>query len=316
MDDNLSDGNTTIQVFVRVDNASTADNRYHGLSRSLTVTNVDNETAQSLLLSKTTALVSENGTTDNFTVMLTSQPSSNTVLQISSDNTSEVTVSPDNLTFTNSNWNTPQTVTLTGVDDNLSDGNTTIQVLVRVDNASTADNRYHGLSRSLTVTNVDNETAQSLLLSKTTALVSENGTTDNFTVMLTSQPSSNTVLQISSDNTSEVTVSPDNLTFTNSNWNTPQTVTLTGVDDNLSDGNTTIQVLVRVDNASTADNRYHGLSRSLTVTNVDNETAQSLSLSKTTALVSENGTTDNFTVMLTSQPSSNTVLQIRQHQRS
>ena len=45
MDDNLSDGNTTIQVLVRVDNASTADNRYHGLSRSLTVTNVDNETS-------------------------------------------------------------------------------------------------------------------------------------------------------------------------------------------------------------------------------------------------------------------------------
>ena len=75
MDDNLSDGNTTIQVLVRVDNASTADNRYHGLSRSLTVTNVDNETAPSLLLSKTTALVSENGTTDNFTVMLTTKPS-------------------------------------------------------------------------------------------------------------------------------------------------------------------------------------------------------------------------------------------------
>ena len=88
-----------------------------------------------LSLSKTTALVSENGTTDNFTVMLTSQPSSNTVLQISSDNTSEVTVSPDNLTFTNSNWNTPQTVTLTGVDDNLSDGDTIIQVLIKVDNA-------------------------------------------------------------------------------------------------------------------------------------------------------------------------------------
>ena len=111
-----------------------------------------------LSLSKTTALVSENGTTDNFTVILMSQPSSNVVLQISSDNTSEVIASPDNLTFTISNWNTPQTVTLTGVDDNLSDGNTTIQVLVRVDNASTADNRYHGLSRSLTVTNVDNET--------------------------------------------------------------------------------------------------------------------------------------------------------------
>jgi len=111
-----------------------------------------------LTLSKTSAMVSENGSQDNFTVMLTTQPSSNVVLQITSDNTSEVTVSPDNLTFTTSDWNTPQPVTLTGMDDTLSDGDTPIQVLVKVDNASTADNRYHGLSRSLTVTNVDNET--------------------------------------------------------------------------------------------------------------------------------------------------------------
>ena len=108
-------------------------------------------------LSKTTVLVSENGTQDNFTIVLDAEPSGNVKFQITSDNTNEVTVSPDNLTFTNSNWDNLQTVILTGVDDNLSDGDTTIQVLIKVDNASTAGNRYHGLSRSLTVTNVDNE---------------------------------------------------------------------------------------------------------------------------------------------------------------
>merc|ERR1711965_673290 len=90
--------------------------------------------------------------------MLKSQPSSNVVLQISSDNTSEVIVSPDNLTFTTSNWNTLQTVTLTGVDDNAVDSNTNTQILVKVDNLSTVDQRYHGINQSLAVTNVDNET--------------------------------------------------------------------------------------------------------------------------------------------------------------
>ncbi len=41
---------------------------------------------------------------------------------VSSSNTAEGTVSPATLTFTETNWDTAQTVTVTGVDDNNSDG--------------------------------------------------------------------------------------------------------------------------------------------------------------------------------------------------
>jgi hypothetical protein len=50
-------------------------------------------------------------------------------------------------------------VTVTGIDDNASDRNTSIQVIIKVDNLSTVDQRYHGINQSLIVTNVDNETA-------------------------------------------------------------------------------------------------------------------------------------------------------------
>ena len=73
------------------------------------------------------------GTEDTFTVELDSQPLSDVVLTISSDDTS-ATVMPTTLTFTETNWHTPQTVTITGasampmatitiaVDDSNSDG--------------------------------------------------------------------------------------------------------------------------------------------------------------------------------------------------
>ena len=64
---------------------------------------VANNLVPTFTLSKTTALVSENGTQDNFTIVLDAEPSGDVKFQITSDNTSEVTVSPDNLTFTNSN---------------------------------------------------------------------------------------------------------------------------------------------------------------------------------------------------------------------
>ena len=55
-------------------------------------------------LSKTTAAVTEAGSTDSFTAVLTAQPSSDVVLSVVSTDTGEATVSPAQLTFTSSNW--------------------------------------------------------------------------------------------------------------------------------------------------------------------------------------------------------------------
>ena len=59
----------------------------------------------------------EAGGTATFTVVLTSQPTASVTMGLSSSNTAEGTVSPSSLTFTSANWNTAQTVTVTGVDD-------------------------------------------------------------------------------------------------------------------------------------------------------------------------------------------------------
>ena len=81
-------------------------------------------------------------------------------MSVNSDNTSETTVIPDNLTFTTSNWNTKQTVTLIGVDDNDNDSNQTFNITVagRSHATSNGEISYDNLSSSVQVTNVDNET--------------------------------------------------------------------------------------------------------------------------------------------------------------
>src|SRR5438477_3841536 len=53
--------------------------------------------------------VSETGTTDTFTVVLNSQPSSNVVLTVAKNDATETSLSASNLTFTTANWNTVQT---------------------------------------------------------------------------------------------------------------------------------------------------------------------------------------------------------------
>ena len=55
-------------------------------------------------------------------MVLNAQPTANVTIGLSSSDTTEGTVSPASLTFTTANWNTAQTVTVTGVDDAIADG--------------------------------------------------------------------------------------------------------------------------------------------------------------------------------------------------
>ena len=74
--------------------------------------------------------LSETGSTYAFYMNLWSQPGSDAVLSIISADTGEVSVSPSTLTFTPSNWQVLQPVTLTGVDDDAEDGSQTTTVTV------------------------------------------------------------------------------------------------------------------------------------------------------------------------------------------
>ena len=74
--------------------------------------------------------LSETGTTATFGLNLWSQPESDAVLSIVSADTGEVTVSPSTLTFTSSNWENIQTITLTGVDDDAEDDTQTTIITV------------------------------------------------------------------------------------------------------------------------------------------------------------------------------------------
>ena len=98
---------------------------------ALTLT-INDDDAAGVTVSTTAVTVEENGGTDSFTVVLTSEPTANVTIAVSSSDTDAATVSPMSLTFTSSNWSSPRTVTVTGVNDPLSnaDHSATITHLV------------------------------------------------------------------------------------------------------------------------------------------------------------------------------------------
>jgi hypothetical protein len=101
--------------------------------------------------------VSEAGGADTFTVVLSARPLTNVVLTITSDDTTEATVSPATLTFPPNEWNIPRTVTVTGVDDGIVDGDQTSTITVAVDDAA-SDDRFDSLAnQSAAVTTADDD---------------------------------------------------------------------------------------------------------------------------------------------------------------
>ena len=137
-----------------------------------------------------------------------------------------------------------QTITVTGVNDDIIDGsiNTTITLAV-VDGSS--DNNFDPLAnQTVTAATADNDSA-GFTKSKSAVSVSESGTTETFTVVLNIEPGSDVVISVTSGDTGEATVSAASLTFTDSNWDTAQSIGVTGVDDDIIDGSqdTTICLL-------------------------------------------------------------------------
>lgn len=217
------------------------------------------------------ATTTEAGGAVSFTVALATQPTENVTIPVSSSDTTEGAVSVSSLVFTSANWNVPQSVTVTGVNDNIDDGNVAYAIVLGA--ASSADSGYNGLNPSdVALTNLDDDTAGITRGNPSGTSTTETGGSVTFTVRLNSEPTADVTIGISSSDTTEGTVSTSSLVFTSANWNVNQTVTVTGVDDTIFDGNVAYTVVVAA--ATSADSVYNGVNPAdVSLTNVDNEAA-------------------------------------------
>ena len=159
------------------------------------------------------------------------------------------------VTFTAADWDTPQTVTVTGVDDGFVDGTITSTITVAVDDANSDDDFDSVADQTVSVDTLDDDVA-GFTIEETdgSTEVDESGSTDTFTVVLDAQPTLDVVLTITSESTTEASVNPSSITFTSENWDTPQTVTVTGVDENVVDGDQTTNITIAILDTASDDN--------------------------------------------------------------
>jgi len=207
--------------------------------------------------------LTEAGTTDTYTVVLDHLPTASVVITVSVD--SQSSVDSSTLTFTTGDWSDAQTVTVTATNDDIDEHTSTI-----THTAASSDTSYDGITISSVSANVtDNDTA-GMTQSETTATVTEDGTTDTYTLVLDSEPTDDVVVTVTPD--SQSTVSPTTLTFTSANWDTVQTVTITAVDDTTDEDDSHSGTITHT--AASDDTNYDGYSLTdITVTITDNDTS-------------------------------------------
>ena len=124
----------------------------YGVPSFTTVTIVDDDTP-SMTITPRTLHVAEGGTA-SYTVKLNSLPTGNVTVAITSDNTGAATVSPDTLTFTSTDWNTAQTVTVTGEEDSNLD-NESVTLSNDPSGADYDSVRHSGRRRSTSLTTTE-----------------------------------------------------------------------------------------------------------------------------------------------------------------
>ena len=129
------------------------------------------------------------------------------------------------LIFTSDNYNKPQTVRVTG--GHIADSYQDLSTVINVTSGTSTK------AISVTVTNIDEAPSAPVIVTNVSSLSVNEGSNSTFTVSLDKAPTSNAVITLSSTN-SNCSLSPSTLTFTSDNYNKPQTVTVTGIQDSNS----------------------------------------------------------------------------------
>ena len=284
---------------------------------------VDDDIAGIIVTPTSNLETTETGGTDTFTVVLNSQPTSNVTLTLNSSDLTEGTVSASSLTFTPEDFDIPQEVTVTGVDDNDFDGDINYSILTTP--ASSQDPNYSGLDPAdVEVTNLDDEPPQNITYSLSAGVPSviegdSGSTTITFTVIRSGDIQGASSVDFGFSGSAEAT---EDFTFVGVSGTgsvggseggvinfapgeTVATITLDVLGDNVDELNE--DIIVTLSNATASGTATIDGSPASTAI-IDDDTA-GITITPTSGLeTSEAGGTDTFLVVLDSQPTANVTL--------
>lgn len=296
IDDHIANGDLNFSITI---NSSSGDSRFNDIKNTVQVKIKDNDEVG--IIYNDSSIILNEGQSVVRTFKLKSQPLADVILNISSDHNDKLTISSKQLIFTSSNWNTNQSVIFTAIDDNIASGDLSFNIKIK---SSSTDVLYNNIPENVIPITIKDDDIAGIIYDSTSAILNE-GQYITRTFKLKSQPTSDVTLNISSNNSSRISISKSSLTFTASNWDTEQSVKFTAIDNNIDDDDVTVSVNI---NSTSADIYYNNLSSGFAITVKDNDVSGIIADTTPTTITEGQHITRTF--KLKSQPTSNVILNI------
>jgi hypothetical protein len=267
------------------------DPDYDGIQFIITANITDNDTAGVIVTPLSLDITEGEPLPPSYSLRLTSQPTSAVTITLALNPSGQFNANPTLLVFAPGDWNTPQNVQVTAIDDFIDEDTMSASI---VHTAQSSDPNYNGIAiDDLSVTIYDNDTA-GISATPSTVSVSEAGVTAVYTIQLNTQPTGSVTVLITQN--AQATTNPIQVTFNTGNWNTPQQVTVFAVDDDLDEG---LHSTLIAHNSQSTDPKYNAIAFNITAEITDNDFA-GLTIQPTELDVSEGSPGQTYIVVLNS----------------
>ena len=266
---------------------------YGSVTKDLPVAVTDKD-VPNLFLSPGSLTIDE-GDDKTYTLKLATLPTGDVTVTIGGISGTVLTLDKNELTFTTTTWNSPQTVRVTADEDtDKTDDRETLTHMA-------SGGGYGGVNKGLPVTINDNDKPR-LILSRNSLTITEGGN-GTYTVKLATPPTGDVTVTIGGTSGTDLTLNNASLTFDTNTWNSPQTVRVTaGQDPDVSNDSATLTHM-----ASGGD--YGGVSKYLPVTVRDDDTSRrraviavQVSFARATYTATEGGGTATVSLSLNKNP--------------
>lgn len=228
-----------------------------------------------ILILEGTVPATEGGADGLLTVVLSSQPTANVTLSFAYTNGASYgaqTSAGTPMTFTTTDWDSPQTISVQAIDDLLVEGTHTDTITVTASSTDTAYNDpgsggnavYYIMSNAangntVTVDIADNDSAGISVDIIDGVLLDENSlATDTFLLSTTSEPTADVNITLTTDAQCTITSPASGIVTLPISSTTPQTMTVIAVADAVLEGLHTCTITTTADN-TTSDTNYNSL---------------------------------------------------------
>jgi hypothetical protein len=302
VDDGDIDGTQTCVVGTGI--TRSGDGNFRGLDPDDVTVLVEDDDEAGIVVEPTTLTVSEPDGTATFTVTLTSQPTADVTIDLSTSN-NECTAAPDPVILTSSNWSGGVQVTVSAVDDEVDDGTQTCTVQTAASTSS--DPLYDDVDpEDVTVSVEDDGDTAGITVDPPALTISEPDGSDSFAIRLDSQPTNAVYIPLSRSNT-ECSISESYAYLTTANWSTGVEITVTAVDDEMDDGT---QICTVVTGQAQSEDPNYLIDPGDVAVSVQDDDGAGILVSPLTLAISEPAGSAPFTIRLGSQPTADVTIDL------